>query len=151
MANQDPQPEIYTTRHTFTGATTSGNTNTVSVFTNQANNEEVRIYALAVQILDAAGSNVTTETDFAVSVQVGPNAVPSNQFDVGWLAANIANGGSVLAFSTPILVLFQQPLAIKVEVKTTTTATRTVVVNLIGELAIQKEYYDERFSNGSPQ
>ena len=151
MANQDPQPEIYTTRHTFTGATTSGNTNTVSVFTNQANNEEVRIYALAVRILDAAGSNVTTETDFAVSVQVGPNSVPSNQFDVGWLAANIANGGNVLAFSTPILVLFQQPLAIKVEVKTTTTATRTVVVDLIGELAIQKEYYDERFSNGSPQ
>jgi hypothetical protein len=151
MANQDPQPEIYTTRHTFTGATTSGNTNTVSVFTNQANNEEVRIYALAVRILDAAGSNVTTETDFAVSVQVGPNSVPSNQFDIGWLAANIANGGNVLAFSTPILVLFQQPLAIKVEVKTTTTATRTVVVDLIGELAIQKEYYDERFSNGSPQ
>jgi hypothetical protein len=123
----------------------------VSVFTNQANNEEVRIYALAVRILDAAGSNVTTETDFAVSVQVGPNSVPSNQFDIGWLAANIANGGNVLAFSTPILVLFQQPLAIKVEVKTTTTATRTVVVDLIGELAIQKEYYDERFSNGSPQ
>lgn len=151
MANQDPQPEIYTTRHTFTGATAVGTSNTVTVYTNQANNEEVRLYALAVRILDAAGSNVTTETDFAVSIQVGPNNVPSNQFDVGWLAANIANGGNVLAFSTPILVLFQQPLAIKVEVKTTTTATRTVVVDLIGELAIQKEYYDERFSNGSPQ
>ena len=151
MANQDPQPEIYTTRHTFTGATTAGNTNTVSVFTNQANNEEVRIYALAVRIQDAAGDAATTETDFAVSVQVGPNNVPSNQFDIGWLHDNIRNGGQVLAFSTPILVLFQQPLAIKVEVKTTTTATRTVVVDLIGELAIQKEYYDERYSNGSPQ
>jgi hypothetical protein len=151
MANQDPQPEIYTTRHTFTGATTSGNTNTVSVFTNQANNEEVRIYALAVRIQDAAGDAATAETDFAVSVQVGPNSVPSNQFDIGWLNDNIRNGGNVLAFSTPILVLFQQPLAIKVEVKTTTTETRTVVVDLIGELAIQKEYYDERFSNGSPQ
>ena len=151
MANQDPQPEIYTTRHTFTGATTAGNTNTVSVFTNQANNEEVRIYALAVRIQDASGDAATTETDFAVSVQVGPNNVPSNQFDIGWLHDNIRNGGQVLAFSTPILVLFQQPLAIKVEVKTTTTATRTVVVDLIGELAIQKEYYDERYSNGSPQ
>lgn len=151
MANQDPQPEIYTTRHTFTGATTSGNTNTVSVFTNQANNEEVRIYALAVRIQDASGNAATTETDFAVSVQVGPNNVPSNQFDIGWLHDNIRNGGQVLAFSTPILVLFQQPLAIKVEVKTTTTATRTVIVDLIGELAIQKEYYDERYSNGSPQ
>ena len=151
MANQDPQPEIYTTRHTFTGATTAGNTNTVSVFTNQANNEEVRIYALAVRIQDASGDAATSETDFAVSVQVGPNNVPSNQFDIGWLHDNIRNGGQVLAFSTPILVLFQQPLAIKVEVKTTTTATRTVVVDLIGELAIQKEYYEERFSNGSPQ
>mgnify|MGYP001047693485 FL=1 len=151
MANQDPQPEIYTTRHTFTGATTAGNTNTVSVFTNQANNEEVRIYALAVRIQDASGDVATTETDFAVSVQVGPNNVPSNQFDIGWLHDNIRNGGQVLAFSTPILVLFQQPLAIKVEVKTTTTETRTVVVDLIGELAIQKEYYDERYSNGSPQ
>jgi hypothetical protein len=151
MANQDPQPEIYTTRHTFTGATTAGNTNTVSVFTNQANNEEVRIYALAVRIQDASGNAATTETDFAVSVQVGPNNVPSNQFDIGWLHDNIRNGGQVLAFSTPILVLFQQPLAIKVEVKTTTTATRTVIVDLIGELAIQKEYYDERYSNGSPQ
>lgn len=151
MANQDPQPEIYTTRHTFTGATTAGNTNTVSVFTNQANNEEVRIYAMAVRIQDASGDAATTETDFAVSVQVGPNNVPSNQFDIGWLHDNIRNGGQVLAFSTPILVLFQQPLAIKVEVKTTTTATRTVVVDLIGELAIQKEYYDERYSNGSPQ
>ncbi len=151
MANQDPQPEIYTTRHTFTGATTAGNTNTVSVFTNQANNEEVRIYALAVRIQDASGDVATTETDFAVSVQVGPNNVPSNQFDIGWLHDNIRNGGQVLAFSTPILVLFQQPLAIKVEVKTTTTETRTVVVDLIGELAIQKEYYDDRYSNGSPQ
>tara|TARA_R110002012_G_scaffold52617_1_gene135089 strand:- start:9082 stop:9549 length:468 start_codon:yes stop_codon:yes gene_type:complete len=138
MANQDPQPEIYTTRHTFTGATAVGTSNTVTVYTNQANNEEVRLYALAVRILDAAGSNVTTETDFAVSIQVGPNNVPSNQFDVGWLAANIANGGSVMAFSTPVLCLFQQPLGVVVQVKTATTATRTVVVDLIGELAIQK-------------
>ena len=138
MANQDPQPEIYTTRHDFTGATTAGTTNTVTVYTNQANNEEVRLYAIAVRIVDAAGSSATTETDFAVSIQVGPNNVPSNQFDIGWLHTNLANGGAVLALSTPILVLFQQPLAVKVEVKTTTTATRSVIVDLIGELAIQK-------------
>lgn len=151
MANQDPQPEIYTTRHTFTGATTAGATNTVSVFTNQANNEEVRLYAIAVRIQDTDGDSATTETDFSVSIQVGPNNVPSNQFDIGWLHTNLANGGQVLAFSTPILVLFQQPLAIRVEVGTTTTVTRTVIVDLIGELAIQKEYYDERFSTGAPK
>ena len=138
MVNQDPQPELYTTRHQFTAANVTGDISTVTIYTNQANNEEVRLYALAVRILDAAGSNVTTETDFAVSIQVGPNNVPSNQFDVGWLAANIANGGSVMAFSTPVLCLFQQPLGVVVQVKTATTATRTVVVDLIGELAIQK-------------
>ena len=34
MANQDPQPEIYTTRHTFTGATAVGTSNTVTVYEN---------------------------------------------------------------------------------------------------------------------
>jgi hypothetical protein len=43
-----------------------------------------------------------------------------------------------MAFSTPVLCLFQQPLGVIVQVKTATTATRTVVVDLIGELAIQK-------------
>ena len=138
MANQDPQPEIYTTRHDVAASSAAGTTNTVTVYTNQANNEEVRIYAIAVRIIDSTGASATTDTDFAVSLQVGPNNVPSNQFDVGWLHTNLANGGSVLAFSTPVLVLFQQPLAVKVEVKTATTADRTVVVDLIGELAIQK-------------
>lgn len=138
MANQDPQPEIYTTRHDVAAASAAGTTNTVTVYTNQANNEEVRIYAIAVRIIDSTGASATTDTDFAVSLQVGPNNVPSNQFDVGWLHTNLANGGSVLAFSTPVLVLFQQPLAVKVEVKTATTADRTVIVDLIGELAIQK-------------
>ena len=138
MANQDPQPEIYTTRHDVAASSAAGTTNTVTVYTNQANNEEVRIYAIAVRIIDSTGASATTDTDFAVSLQVGPNNVPSNQFDVGWLHTNLANGGSVLAFSTPVLVLFQQPLAVKVEVKTATTADRTVIVDLIGELAIQK-------------
>ena len=50
MANQDPQPEIYTTRYNFNadtgagGATIAANTSqVVSIYTNQANNEEVRI------------------------------------------------------------------------------------------------------------
>ena len=51
MANQDPQPEIYTTRYawnadttTATGATiAAGTSQVVSIYTNQANNEEVRI------------------------------------------------------------------------------------------------------------
>ena len=43
MANQNPQPEIYTTRHSFAGSANNGTTDTQTVYTNQANNEEVRI------------------------------------------------------------------------------------------------------------
>ena len=141
MANQDPQPEIYTTRHTFdasTVAVAAGTTNLVSVYTNQANNEEVRLYG----IVDEDGTTVTTLTDFAMSIQVGPNNVPSNQFDIGWLHTNLSNGGSILTLPTPVLVLFQQPLSIIIESKSliaqATDRKRTVVVDLIGELAIQK-------------
>ena len=107
MANQDPQPEIYSTTHTFTGATAAGTVNTQTIFTNQANNEEVRIYALAVNIIDAAGTVATSETDFKVAIQCGPNNVPSNAFDISWVFSNINAGGPVLAFSTPILVSWQ--------------------------------------------
>ena len=148
MANQDPQPEIYTTRHTFdasTVAVAAGTTNLVSVYTNQANNEEVRIYGIAVRVFDSAtGTASTTFNDFAVSIQVGANNVPSNQFDISWLANNINNGGSILMFPSPILVLFQQPLGVTITTNSAITGVastannRTVVVDLIGELAIQK-------------
>jgi hypothetical protein len=145
MANQDPQPEIYTTRHNFDASSvlvSAGTTNLVTIYTNQANNEEVRLYGIAVRIIDENGDSVTTLTDFAMSIQVGPNNVPSNQFDIGWLHTNISNGGGVLMLPTPVLALFQQPLAVIIEAKTAiaqaSNRERTVVVDLIGELAIQK-------------
>ena len=145
MANQDPQPEIYTTRYTFDASSADVAANTsqvVSIYTNQANNEEVRIYGIAVRITDAAGNNLTG--DYAVSIQVGANNVPSNQFDISWLANNIANGGGILMFPSPVLVLFQQPLSVTVTTRSQITGAagdannQTVVVDLIGELAIQK-------------
>ncbi len=97
---------------------------------------------MAVRIEDQTGATAADFTDFALQIQVGPNAVPSNQFDIGWLAGSIASGGESLAFSSPILILFQQPLSIVVEAKTAITTDgarqRTVIINLIGELAIQK-------------
>ena len=51
MANQNPQPEVYYTRHAFTTSSTQGSTDTQTVFTNQANNEEVRIYGVQVHLL----------------------------------------------------------------------------------------------------
>lgn len=145
MANQDPQPEIYTTRHLFDASAVTvaaGTTITQSIFTNQANNEEVRLYAIAVRILDENAAVATNFLDFALSIQVGPNNVPSNQFDIGWIATSLTNGGETLAFPCPILVLFQQPLSLIVEAVTAITTDgsreRNVIVDLIGELAIQK-------------
>jgi|TARA_B110000914_G_scaffold216297_1_gene221113 hypothetical protein len=148
MVNQDPQPELYTTRGVFTAANTVGDVATTTIFTNQANNEECRIYAIMVDILNENGAPVTaatTDTDFNITIQVGPNNIPSNSFD-----ATVINfkDDKTLAFSTPILALFQQPLAVKVELNSTAGATlaaaRTVVVTMIAELAIQKEYYSQR-------
>lgn len=152
MANQDPQPEIYTTRYVWDADTSAagatqpaGTSQVVSIYTNQANNEEVRIYGIAVRVFDSAdGAASTTFNDFAVSIQVGANNVPSNQFDISWLANNINNGGSILMFPSPILVLFQQPLGVTITTNSAITGVgstannRTVVVDLIGELAIQK-------------
>jgi hypothetical protein len=148
MVNQDPQPELYTTRAVFTAANTTGDIATNTIFTNQANNEECRIYALMVDILNENGAPVTTgttDTDFNITIQVGPNNIPSNAFD-----ATVINfkDDKTLAFSTPILALFQQPLAVEVQLNSTAGATlaaqRTVVVTMIAELAIQKEYYSQR-------
>ena len=154
MANQDPQPEIYTVRANFNadttatptaGATINANTTqVVSIYTNQANNEEVRIYGVAVRVTDSDGTTATADNDFALAIQVGANNVPSNQFDISWLANNIANGGGILMFPSPVLVLFQQPLSIAVTTRSAITVgagavkNLTVVVDLIGELAIQK-------------
>ena len=104
MVNQDPQPELYTTRAVFTNANTTGDVATSTIFTNQANNEEVRIYAIMVDILNENGAPVTTattDTDFAITIQVGPNNIPSNPFD-----ATVINfkDDKTLTFTSPILL-----------------------------------------------
>jgi hypothetical protein len=137
MANQDPQPEIYTTSHTFAGAAGAGTSNQVSIFTNQANNEEVRLYALGIEMLDATtGAALTADLDYDVALQVGPNNVPSNAFSAGFVNSK---NDKTLAFSTPVLVLFQQPLSVTVTTNQAVGANGSIIkVTLIGELAIQK-------------
>ena len=142
MVNQDPQPELYTTRHEFTTSNSTGDISTVTVYTNQANNEECRIYAILVDILDENGtpaSTSTTEVDFGITLQVGPNNIPTNEFDATTICFR---DDKQLAFPSPILALFQQPLGVQVSLNSTTGATlaanRTVVIPLVAELAIQK-------------
>lgn len=152
MANQNPQPEVYTTRHEFgDGASISaGSSVTQTVYTNQANNEEVRVYGIMVEIMAGAGSNgsngplccscdaVDTQptcADFDVKILVGANAVPSQAFNVTSIHCK---DDKMLTFPVPVLVLFQQPLSVVVTNKTACTSQyRTVKVTLVSELAIQ--------------
>ena len=135
MANQDPQPEVYTTTHAFAGAAATGTSNVISIFTNQANNEEVRLYAVGVEMLDATtGAALAAALDYSVSIQVGPNNVLSNAFSAGF-----SKNDRTLALSTPILCLFQQPLQITVTTNQAVGANGSnIKITLIGELAIQK-------------
>jgi len=147
MANQNPQPEIYTTRHNFTNPTTQGTTVTQTVYTNQANTEEVRIYAVSVEILDANGGNAgDIYRDFEMRIQIGQSYVPFKSFDAGLISVK---GDRTLTFATPILVLYQQPISIEVEwVNANNMAdVNTVVVSLHAELALQTEY---PHNNGQP-
>jgi len=139
MANQNPQPEVYMTRHAFTTASTQGSTDTQTVFTSQSNNEEVRIYGVQVQFLTTAGGNDTAavDNDMKLSIQVGNAKVPSQSFDMGVIHQK---DDKTLHFPTPILVMFQQPIAITVtwtddEVP---SADTTAIVQLLSELSIQQ-------------
>ena len=115
------------------------------MYTTRTNNAEVRMYVMSCRVVDTAtGTASTTFTDYAVSIQAGANNIPSNACDISWLANNINNGGSILMFPSPVLVLFQQPLSVTVTTNSAITGVastandRTVVIDLIGELAIQK-------------
>ena len=77
--------------------------------------------------------------DFGIKLQVGPNNIPTNSFDATVICFR---DDKQLAFPSPVLALFQQPLAVQVSLNSTTGATlaakRTVVITLVSELAIQK-------------
>ena len=135
MVNQNPQPEIYTTRHSFTAGEGTGTTVSQQVLTQQAHNEEVRIYGLMVNIYDADGDTDVAETDdlFDVSISAGPNYVPSNTFD-----ATVINrmADQTLTFSAPVLILHRQPLQVTVTWRDSANIPTTCIVSitLMGEM-----------------
>tara|TARA_R110000824_G_scaffold293212_1_gene481551 strand:- start:96 stop:530 length:435 start_codon:yes stop_codon:yes gene_type:complete len=144
MVNQNPQPEIYTTRHSFAATATQGTLVTTQINTNQAYNEEIRIYGIMVNMytntVGAAGDTETTATDetFDVSINAGPNLIPSNKFDAGFIHNTTEK---TLAFSAPVLVLHRQPLMVNVEWTGTgnPSAAMVVSVTLLGEMYIQED------------
>ena len=114
----------------------------VFVFGNSILSELPTLRSWLIYLILAPVTTGTTDTDFNITIQVGPNNIPCNAFDASF------KDDKTLAFSTPILALFQQPLAVEVQLNSTAGATlaaqRTVVVTMIAELAIQKEYYSQR-------
>jgi len=114
MANQNPQPEIYTTTHEFATGSTPGTSVTETVFTNQSSAEEVRIYSISVNIYDntdgAAQSGASiNRNDYTAQIKIGNNFVPSFAFDLGVITTM---NQVMITFPTPILVLFQQPISV---------------------------------------
>jgi hypothetical protein len=149
MANQDPQPEIYSVVSNFndlTGAglgTLSGASIQNTINTNQANNEEVRVYAIQVDMQtsgNAALSPITAANcDFSMTIGVGPNNVPSQTIRLRPIWSSDDN---TLSWPTPILVLYQQPFSATITTNqallTGVANGRILTVNFISELSIQK-------------
>ena len=142
MANQDPQPEIYRISAAFAPAAAAGTTSVTNITTSQANNEEVRVYALQVALLDDAGTGVAvtgTDVEFDVKITVGANNVPSQTFS---LTPALLSDSKMLTLPSPILVLYQYPMSVTVTCVNALTAGatngRTVIINMISELALQK-------------
>jgi hypothetical protein len=142
MVNQDPQPEIYSSTHSFTGATLAANSvigNTINTF--QAANEEVRIYALAVEMQDTSDVDVAaTYNNFDVAIQAGVNRVPSNYFDIGAAALSRT---ALIELTCPVVIKFKQPLQVNVrwspeDGTTACGAPTNVKIKLIGEIGVQK-------------
>lgn len=144
MVNQDPQPEVYETIHSFANGANPNTVNSQYINTFQSANEEARIYAVGVQLLDGdSGADVSaTYSNFEVQIGAGVNPVPTNFFDIGYVAKSRTN---VIELSCPVVVKFKQPLRVSVRYYApdgTTNLGATdgvdVKVFLIGELGIQK-------------
>ena len=172
MVNQDPQPEFFTTVHDFPVPSTSNTSNLATIFTNQASNEEVRIYGFGIDIvpLDSADQNLVVETvtnpyyynyaapnsspfgtftDFNVEIFVGGNQIPTSDIEIQRFLMPGANPQPYITFTSPVLVLYQQPLQIQVTCNDniaahdmvlagTDVATVRAKVTLIAETEIQK-------------
>ena len=147
MANQNPQPEIYTTYHDYAAGATPGTQIIRSIFTNQNSNEEVRIGGISVSLYSNATGAVSVkegnslgnaDNDFDVRIKIGNSYVPSQAFDI---ASTLSSVSKTLFFPTPILVLFQQPISVEVTWRGNGTNNiqadgAVVVSSLHGELSL---------------
>ena len=140
MANQNPQPDIFEVSLAFANSAPLGTTTSSQVYTYQSAYEEVRIYAIMVNIVlnDDDTDYSASASDFQLSIEAGANKVPSNAFDIGAIATSREK---TLAFTAPIVVGFQEPLNITAEWMGTTNlaAATNVKITLIAETALFDE------------
>ena len=148
MVNQDPQPEIYSTVAAFANATAPNTVISNNINTFQAANEEVRIYAIAVEIQDPTSfaDLAATSNNFEVKIQAGVNAVPTNYFDIGVTALSRTK---IVELTCPVVIKFKQPLNVTVRwsppitgagppVTPQLSQATDVQIKLIGEIGVQK-------------
>ena len=141
MVNQDPQPEIYSTVAAFSGASPQNTVISNNINTFQAANEEVRIYAVAVEIQNPTtfADLAATSNNFELKIQAEVNPVPTNYFDIGSAALSRTK---IIELTCPVVIKFKQPLNVSVR-WTPPTATNLgqptdVQIKLIGEIGVQK-------------
>lgn len=140
IVNQDPQPEVFESDFAYAASATALTTVTNTVFTHQGHNEEVRIYAIGVDIINNSdGSDDSANyADYDITIFAGANEVPSNAFDISWIAQGRER---VMALDAPIVVKFKQPLRIQMQNITAVPAlgnNQDVTIRLIGETSIIK-------------
>ena len=153
MANQYPQPEVYTTRHPFASGASFGTSDTQNLYTNIAHNEQVLVYGVMVNFIEnstasngiggiitlAATGDGSTEEDarFSVIINSGANTVPTNSFDAQFIHRK---SDKMMTFPCPILISHRDVLQVTLERTTTTALSKAIIckVTLIGEI-IKKE------------
>ena len=145
MVNQDPQPEIYSTVAAFANASVPNTVISNNINTFQAANEEVRIYAVAVEIQDPTSfaDLAATSNNFELKIQAGVNPVPTNSFDIGVVALSRTK---IIELTCPVVIKFKQPLNVSVRWTPPSTGAGTptltqatdVQIKLIGEIGVQK-------------
>ena len=148
MANQYPQPEVYTTRHLFASAS-FGTSDTQTIYTNIAHNEQVLIYGVMVNYIQneahvngIGGLATMTGTQnedgrFSITINSGANTVPTNSFDAQFIHRKT---DKMMTFPCPILISHRDVLQVTLERTTTTALNKEVIIKatLIGEI-IKKE------------
>jgi hypothetical protein len=146
MANQYPQPEVYTTRHPFASGGGFGTSDTQTIYTNISHNEQVLIYGVMVNFIENAGtiggvidlsSGANEDARFSVTINSGANTVPTNSFDAQFIHRKT---DKMMTFPCPILVSHRDVLQVTLERTATTALSKAIIckVTLIGEIS-QKE------------